>query len=287
MSSQGPDNAESKRAQRREWDEASLGWKKWWSVFEQAAQKVSNRLIELANVRPGTRVLDLATGMGEPALTAARRVGPAGRVVAVDQSSGMLAAARERAAALSLTNVAFVETDGELPALHERDFEAALCRWGLMFMRDLPGTLGHIRDLLIPGGRFATAVWDRPENVPLIGLAIERVREIAGLPGGPDAIPDPCRLWDNEALRRSLAQAGFKDIEIEPCPVIFEFESASSFLAFRRDTSAPLRRLLKSIPPEIRQKIDQAVAQAMARFEVDGGRIRMENRAFLASARRP
>ena len=107
------DPQQLKNEQRRDWDAAAAGWKKWWPVFERSAQPVSDRLVDLASVGPGARVLDIATGNGEPALTAARRVGAGGRVIATDQSTGMLAIARARAASMGVTNVEFREVDGE------------------------------------------------------------------------------------------------------------------------------------------------------------------------------
>ena len=127
--------------------------------MERAGQHVSQRLVELARVESGERVLDIATGSGEPAVTAARKVGPAGLVVATDQSPAMLDLARERAAALGLRNMKFVETSAEELAVDERDFDATLCRWGLMFVGDLDAAVRRIRQLLAPGAHFATAVW--------------------------------------------------------------------------------------------------------------------------------
>jgi len=135
---------------RRDWDAAAAGWKKWWPVFERAAQHVSDRLADLAGVKPGSRVLDIATGIGEPAITVARRAGASGRVVAIDQSAGMLAVAGERAAALGLKNIEFRESDAESLAISERDFDAVTCRWGLMFMPDLNAALTRLRDRLAP-----------------------------------------------------------------------------------------------------------------------------------------
>ena len=97
MSAKDQPVSQLKQQQRVDWDAAAAGWKRWWTTFEHAAQHISDRLVELAAVRPGYRVADLATGIGEPAITAARRAGTAGRVVAIDQSPGMLAVARERA----------------------------------------------------------------------------------------------------------------------------------------------------------------------------------------------
>ena len=76
-------------------------------MFEQGAQALSDRMLELGDVRPGHRVLDIGTGIGEPALTAARRVAPDGSVVATDFSDAMLEIARQRARELGLDNVEF------------------------------------------------------------------------------------------------------------------------------------------------------------------------------------
>src|SRR5208282_5278982 len=134
MSDQNPENLKVKSLQKAAWDDSAEGWKRWWPSFEQAAQIVNERLVVLAGVRAGDRVIDIATGSGEPALTAARVVGQSGRVVAVDMSAGMLAIARDRIDAAGLHNVELVESDAESLSLEEHSFDAAVCRWGLMFM---------------------------------------------------------------------------------------------------------------------------------------------------------
>src|ERR1700730_9367043 len=215
MSEKVVDPQEVKNEQRRGWDAAAAGWKRWWPVFERSAQQVSDRLVELANVGPGARVLDVATGNGEPALTAARRVGASGRVIATDQSAGMLAIARDRAAALGAVKVEFREIDGEALTIPERDFDAIVCRWGLMFMPDVKGALREIYQRLLAGGRLATAVWATADKMPLTTIGAEAVRKIAGLPPPPPDALGPLRLADESMMRGMLAAAGFKDITVE------------------------------------------------------------------------
>src|SRR5260370_12773668 len=157
MSDQNPDELKIKSQQKAAWDDGAEGWKRWWPTFERSAQLVNDRLVELAGVRAGNRVLDIATGSGEPALTCARAVGQSGPVVAVDMSPGMLAIARERIDAARLTNVDLVESDAESLSLDPNSFDAALCRWGLMFMPDLDGVVCAMHRALKPSGRFATA----------------------------------------------------------------------------------------------------------------------------------
>lgn len=275
-----------KQQQRLDWDAAAAGWKQWWSVFERAAQHVSDRIVELAAVQAGHRVVDLATGIGEPAITAARRVGARGRVVAIDHSSGMLAVARERAAALGLDNVLeFRIGDIESLEADEHGFDAALCRWGLMFVPDLDSAARGIRRALKPGARFATAVWSTPDKVPMISLAGDAMRELAGLPPRqPDAL-DPFRLADVSILTRALETAGFSEVSSEPLEVVFEFASTDEFARFRQGVSAPLRALLEQVTPEVRQKIIRAAADAAAPYRRPDGSLRLPNVTICVAAR--
>src|SRR6266550_1043205 len=102
MEAKTPDAVEFRAGQRQQWNSAATGWRKWSELIDGAASGISERLVELAGVEPGSRVLDVAAGYGEPSLTAARRAGPEGKVVATDISAEMLAYGRERAAAAGL-----------------------------------------------------------------------------------------------------------------------------------------------------------------------------------------
>jgi ubiquinone/menaquinone biosynthesis C-methylase UbiE len=103
-----------KAQQRRMWDNAAAGWQAWWPSFERGAQKATDKIAELAEIEPSDWVLDIATGIGELAVTAARKVMPDGKVVATDISPQMLAIAKTRAESLGLDSVIeFREIDGE------------------------------------------------------------------------------------------------------------------------------------------------------------------------------
>src|SRR6476660_611933 len=130
------DPAGFREAQHKNWDAAAVGWMEWSEFNDRADRHISERLVELAQVRPGSRVLDVAAGYGEPALTAARRAGPDGRVVATDIAAEMLAFGRERAAAAGLGNVEFVEADASSLDFPPASFDAAVSRWGIIFEPD-------------------------------------------------------------------------------------------------------------------------------------------------------
>ena len=284
MSDQTIDFERIRREQREMWNNAAPGWKRMSAMLEKTAQHVADRLVELGQVGPGDHVLDIASGSGEPGITAARKVGPGGLGVATDQSAAMLELARERAAALGLRNIKFVETDAESLAVEERDFNAALCRWGLMFVADLDAVARRIAALLASGGSFATAVWGPADKVPMVALGEDAVRQLAKLPPPEPSAPHPLKLADTTALKRSLTGAGFKDIQVEPVIVKFEWKSAEAFTAQRLALSAPFRAMLSKQTPELQRHILGALTSAASAYADPSGIVRMDNEAICIAA---
>ena len=130
MESKTVDAVKFRDGQRHQWNNAANGWRKWSEMIDGAASGISERLVELAGVEPGSRVLDVAAGYGEPSLTAARRAESEGAVLATDISAEMIAFGRERAAAAGLENIEFVQSDAASLDFPEASFDAALSRWG-------------------------------------------------------------------------------------------------------------------------------------------------------------
>ncbi len=284
MSNAQTDFDRVRNEQREFWNKAAPGWKIMWESLDRAGQHVSDRLVELARIKPGDRVLDIATGSGEPGITAARKVGPSGIVIATDQSPAMLDLARERAAARGLANIKFVETGAESLELDQRDFDAAICRWGLMFVPDLDSVPRRVAQLLKPGASFATSVWGPADKVPLISAGDEQVRALANLPTPPPDAPSPIKLADTRPLEKALAGAGFKDVRVEPLNVRFEFESPAAFTEQRRAMSTPFRMMLEKQTPELQRKILDAMNNAAAKFADASGKVTMDNLAICVSA---
>ena len=286
MSTEGFDPARYKVAQRQEWDAAAEGWRRWWQTIERGAQHVSDRLIELAEIQPGQRVLDVATGIGEPSLTAARRVGPTGSVVATDQAPQMLRIARERADDLGLRNVEFHEMDAEALDLPEDSFDAVLCRWGLMFLPNLADALSGMRRVLSPGGRLAAAVWSEPHKVPYLSLPMRVIGEMIELPSPPPGAPGPFSLADVETLERALREAGFDNVRSEPITVQMEYTSAEVYVSATQDLAAPIAAMLADRPAELRRKVWHAVADAAAQYASADGSVRMPSEAICVVGQR-
>jgi enediyne biosynthesis protein CalE5 len=204
-------------------------------------------------------------------------------VVAVDMSPAMLAIARERVDAAGLSNVELIESDAESLNLDADSFDAALCRWGLMFMPDLDGVLRGMHRALKPGGRFATAVWSVADKVPMCGLARDAIRRITGIVPPPNA-PDPIRLADPSILERALAGAGFRDVTFERLIVTFEFPSADAFADFRGAIGGT-RAMLSKMPAETARQVRDAVVASAREYAVANGVVRMSNETICFGAR--
>jgi ubiquinone/menaquinone biosynthesis C-methylase UbiE len=275
-----------KAQQREQWSNAAQGWRKRWPAFEQGAQVLSDRMMELAHIAPGTRVLDVATGIGEPAMTAARRVGPSGSVVAIDQAPQMLAVARERMQAAGIRYVEFIEGDAETVALPLDSFDAVVCRWGLMFFQDPVGTLARLRTSLIPGGWLVAAVWGPPERVPMISMSFAALTPELGQPPAPLHGPSPFALSDPTTLEQVVRDAGFADVRSELFTVTFAFPSVDELLGHLGDVSAPLRAIMATQSPERQAELWGKLAVAAAAFAGADGKISLPNDCLIVAGRR-
>lgn len=269
--------------QRQMWDDVAAGWQAWWETFEQGAQRVSDKIVELAEIKPGDQVLDIATGIGEPAVTAARRMSGHGKVVATDISPQMLAIARTRAKALGLDSIMeFKEGDAETLGLAElaaaTKLDAVLSRWGLMFLPNLSEALTRIRQqLLAPHGRLASAVWSAPSKVPLLDLPIATARKQLNAPSPLPGTPGPFALADEEALKRTFGQAGFRDVRTEIFQITFGFESPESFTKFHQQIAAPIHAMLANQTDERKMQIWNSVTEAVWSYADSHGRVNMDN----------
>ena len=278
-----------KMAQREDWDSVAGGWKEWWVSIEKGSQKLSQRLVQLAEIKPGQRVLDIATGIGEPSITAAKVVGTGGHVFATDISRQMLAIAKERATFLRLQDIIeFKETDAENLDLANSSFDAALCRWGLMLFPDLDTVIGKIYSSLVSGGRFAAAVWADATKVPIINLATKIIGSEVQMSVTPLGVPNPFSLADTNKLKNSLARAGFRDIHIDTEIVTFEFESGGDYCRYCQAVSASARTALSKVTEERKEDVWRKVAQEAARnYGTANGLVKMDNESICIVGRRP
>lgn len=269
-----------KERQRAEWDSSAQGWQEWWPTIERANQPVADRLIELVDLEPGNRVLDVATGAGGTAFDVAEAVGPDGEVVATDLSPGMLGIAKDRAAEADLTNVTFEVGDAETMELPTGAFDAVLCRFGIMFFPDRALALERIRDALRPGGRFAASVPGSMETAPFMTMPMGVVMETFELAPPPPDVPGMFSVAGEAALRQELEGAGFSDVRTGTVSSVFRLGSPAEYVRFLQDCAGPLTALLADKPPDRVEAVWARIADAAGGFaDADG-----DGLAFPASA---
>jgi ubiquinone/menaquinone biosynthesis C-methylase UbiE len=276
-----------KERQRQSWNSVSEGWQKWWKTIENGASNISKRLVELAHIKPGDKILDIATGIGEPAITGAKQVGGNGHVIATDLSPAMLSIAKQRAASMGLVNIMeFKEVDAEAIDLPASSFNAVLSRWGLMFLPNLSGALSNIHRILVPGGYLVAAVWATPDKVPFITLAFNIVRQATNAPAPPPGTPGPFRLSDEIQLKKSLVDAGFKDVHTERLDTVFEFNSAEDYTLLQQSIGAPLIAMLANETKSRQDEIWNEVTEAARRYSDSNGHIKFSNEAICIAGKK-
>jgi len=181
-------------------------------------------LLDLLALKPGERVLDVACGTGVVARQAASLVGTGGHVVGLDFNGDMLARARAQAPAVEWREGNAMD----LPfATHT--FDVVVCQQGLQFFPDSGTALREAHRVLVPGGRFAVAVWCAIESSPghhalTRGLERHVGTEAAGL------MSAVFRLGDAQALQTLLEIAGFRDVRVRREKRVARFPSPELFV---------------------------------------------------------
>jgi ubiquinone/menaquinone biosynthesis C-methylase UbiE len=255
-------------------------WLKWFNVIEGGAAGLSDRMIELGNLKHARDVLDVGTGIGEPAVSAARALSDGGRVLAIDPDLAMVEIARDRAERMGVSNINFTATDVESMSLTASSFDVVLARWSLMFVEDVAGTLRDLAEALRPGGRMIAAVWSSPSEVPALSLAKKAVHEHFGWPDSAYVLPRTFGLSDIGAMEQIFIEAGYLGVSTELFRVAYEFDSAASFIQYRIDVAGPLWDGMEDEPAEVRSAAFQAIEEALQPYRIAGGRYRIENHAY-------
>jgi ubiquinone/menaquinone biosynthesis C-methylase UbiE len=201
-----------KELTRQEWTGAAPLWQKWNHKFVIQTRAATELVVRGAELAPGMKVLDLASGTGEPALSLASAVGPQGRVVATDLVPQMLDAARQNAAAQGLHNLEFRMADAEDLPFSDGEFDRVTCRFGFMFFPDIPKAMVEIRRVLKPGGRVCFAVFGSLEENPIFMVSLGPFLKRVKMPPPPPDAPHIFRFADETKLANALSSAGFRDV---------------------------------------------------------------------------
>lgn len=235
-------------------------------IYERTAGRYilgpwASGLVDLAGVRPGERVLDLACGTGVVARVAAQRVGASGRVTGLDLNAGMIAVARSLPAPAGAA-VTWIERSAQDTGLPDASFDAVLCQQGLQFFPDKPAALREAHRVLAPGGRVAMSVW-RTMGVynTAVGKALARHvgADAAARFGASRKVPD------DKTLVGLVAAAGLKDATLQTQKRTVRLPAVDRF-ALHHLAGTPLAAELRAMGEPARIALGREVAQELAAY---------------------
>lgn len=245
--------------------EVAEAWQRNAARREEALIPATELLLNLAGIGEGMAVLDVAAGTGEQSFLAARRVGTAGIVIATDVAEAMLGLAATRARELGLTNIHARVADAQELDLTPESCDAAISRFGLMFLPRLRDALVRILRILKPGGRFAAMVWSVPERNPLFALPQEIGRRYRPNDSRPLPAQDAFALSRPGLLADEFGRAGFR--RPREYAVALELRVASlAALIDGRQPIGPLGAVLASLDARERRRAEAEVLAAFREF---------------------
>ena len=261
----------------------ATGWEQQASGYDAFFGPITTRLVgpllDAAGVRPGARVLDVATGPGYVAAAAAER---GADVVGVDVAGAMLALARRAHPGLD-----FRTGDAEALPLPDASFDVVVANFALLHLGRPDQAAREFARVLVPGGRVALTVWDVPERARFIGVLLEAVASAtAGTPPDIPVGPPFFRFSEEAEFTRLLADAGLEGISIDT--VAFSLHAASADALWQGLLGGTVRSaaLIVRQPEETQRAIRAAFDRILQPYTGPGG-VELPVSVKLASAARP
>ncbi|HZE03601.1 MAG TPA: methyltransferase domain-containing protein, partial [Solirubrobacteraceae bacterium] len=226
--------------------------------------------LELLGPSPGDAILELAAGTGVVGFSAARLVGPAGRVIVSDFTVAMVEVASRRANELGLENVECRVLDAEHLDLPDESVDGVVCRWGYMLMADVSAALRETRRVLRADGRLACAVFAGPEQNPWAALPSRVLQQRGHIPPPEPGAPGILALADPNRLRLLVTKCGFSDPVIERVAFAFRFAGVEEYWEFLTSAAGAIAMVLNRLGEEEQQRIRDDITKQLDAFDASG-----------------
>lgn len=260
-----------KETTRRQWEEAAEAWHRWGPSIETWLGAATEAMLDLARVIPGHHVLDVAAGAGGQSLSAARRVGPAGHVLATDISPNLLKLAERDALEAGLCNISTRVLDGERLDVEAGAFDAVISRVGFIYFPDQQAALRGMHRALKPGGRLSGIVYSTPQRNEFFSIPVSVIRRRAQLPAPAAGQPGPFSFGEPGVIEAAFTQAGFEDIEVRRLEAPVRMASAEECVRFERESFGALHQMLAGLDAAAQEAAWEEIGEQLRRFEGAGG----------------
>ena len=245
------------------WRERASDWEARHDWMIENTGAINDRMVELAEPRPGQAFLDIAAGPGDLGFQIAERVGPEGRVISSDFAPEMVDLARRFGAARGLTNVDHRVLDAQKIELPDASVDGVVCRFGYMLMADPGAALRESRRVLRDGGSLTFAVWTTPDRNPWATVPVMTLVQRGHVPPPEPGVPGIFAMGDPQRIRDLLGAAGFAEPAIEE--ITFDFRYAD-FDDVWDATVRPLARVVDALPDDERDATRGAIKASLEPF---------------------
>jgi SAM-dependent methyltransferase len=280
-----PEIEQFKEKVRQEWtDPANVAaWGKWYAKQRVLCAAATTALLQAAHLGPGLKVLDIATGSGEPALTIAAEIGPTGHVTATDLSATMLTNAEKVAQQKGLTNITFRQADAHELPFPDQSFDRVTSRFGAMYFADAWQAFRETHRVLKPRGRVALVTWGPFEANEFFASMLTPIFKRVAVPPPPPGAPQPFKYARPDALAGDLREAGFSQVQADECTIGLPWPGpAEDLWNHFYDLAAPFRPVIDGLPASKRDETVSEIIANARRYQHDS-RIEMKAPIVVAT----
>lgn len=246
--------------------DSSVVWRQGAAQRAQFLGPATELMLDLADLREGSRVLDVAAGTGEQSLMAVGRIGASGHVLAIDLAAHMLEEAAASARAAGIETLETRVMDAQHLDLESESFDAVLSRLGVMFVPDPGAAFEGIWRVLKPGGKFAALVHGAVERNQWASVSLSIIRRVGRLPQPERSAPGMFALGDPGRLAGCFKAAGFKEVAERTVDATRRYPSLAAALQNITEAQLASRTLLSQLSAADRATAVREIELALEAF---------------------
>ena len=265
------DPVKYKNTTREQWQTAAEAWYRWSPTLNHWLGNATDIMLDMAGITSGQKVLDVAAGAGEQAITTAQKVGPTGSVLATDISANILEFAQLLAQESGLNNIQTQVMDGENLTLADNTFDAVISRVGLIYFPDQQRALQEMLRVLKPGGKVAAIVYSTPDKNKFFSVPVTIIRNRAKLPPPLPGQPGPFSLGAEGIIENAFSQAGFIKVKSELVDSPLLLPSAKECVRFEKESFGALHQMMSGLSDGQKESVWEEIERELQNFETEKG----------------
>ena len=263
------DPVKYKNTTHDQWQAAAEAWYRWSPTLNKWLGNATEKMLDMAGITSGHRVLDIAAGAGEQSITTAKKVGATGYVLATDISANILDYAKQMAQHAGVNNIETKVMDGENLTIEDETFDAVISRVGLIYFPDQQKALKEMLRVLKPGGKLAAIVYSTPEKNKFFSVPVSIIRNRAKLPPPLPGQPGPFSLGAEGIIEKVFSQAGFRNVKSELVDSPLLLQSAKECFQFEKESFGALHQMMGSLSDPEKESVWEEIERELQKFETE------------------